>query len=92
VPGFLSAVGEDAYITDLNRASPDYILLTARKTVEYGAAYFGIDYDQKIYHWIELNYRIVGEFGRFRRDDSGAIPQGPLAALLYQRRDPAQGH
>ena len=52
-----------------------------RKTTEYGADYFGIDYDQNIYQWIESNYRVAGEFGRFRRDESGSV----LAALLYEK-------
>jgi len=69
----------------LNRASPDYILLTARLTTEYGADDFGIDYDQEIYHWIEANYRIAGEFGRFHRDHNNTF-----AAMIYLRRDPVE--
>jgi hypothetical protein len=84
LPGYLSAGGEDAYIGDLKRAAPDYILVTARNSIEYGAAYFGIDYDQKIYHWIESNYRVTREFGHFRRDPNSNV----FAALLYQRLDP----
>jgi hypothetical protein len=86
LPGYLSSDGEDAYIADLNRAAPDYILLTARNSIEYGASYFGIDYDQKIYHWIESNYRIAGKFGRFNRGEHNRV----FAALLYQRRDPSK--
>jgi len=71
----------NALLADLKRAAPAYILLTAQASHEYGTAYFGIDYDQKIYHWIESNYRIAGEFGRFRRDKSGSV----LAALLYEK-------
>ena len=60
-------------------------LLTARLITEYGADYFGIDYDQEIYHWIEANYRIAGEFGRFHRDHNNTF-----AAMIYQRRDPVE--
>jgi len=88
LPGYLSQAGEDAYVRDLKRAAPDYILVTARNSIEYDAPYFGIDYDQKIYHWIESNYRVTREFGRFHRDASGSVIQAPLAALLYQRLDP----
>jgi len=52
-------------------------MLTARRTVEYGAAYFGFDYDQKIYHWIESNYRVVGQFGRYRRDEAAPFLRLP---------------
>jgi hypothetical protein len=82
VPGILSPAQGQVCLADLKRASPDYILLTARLTTEYGADYFGIDYDQEIYHWIEANYRIAGEFGRFRRDHNNTF-----AAMIYQRRD-----
>jgi hypothetical protein len=65
----------------LKRADANYILVTNRKTSEYGAPYFGIDYDCKIYQWIGANYRVAGEFGRFRCDGSLG-----WAALLYARR------
>jgi hypothetical protein len=85
LPGVLSPEQEQVCLADLNRAAPDYILVTARRTPEYGADYFGIDYDQNIYHWIESNYRIAGEFGRFRREESGSTTRAPLAALLYEK-------
>ncbi len=82
LPGFFQLPQEDDYIADLEHADPDYIVLTNRNTGEYGAPYFGIDYDRKIYRWIEDNYKLVNQFGRFRRDgETGAV----LAALLYQR-------
>jgi hypothetical protein len=90
LPGIVSTPQENNYISDLNRAAPEYILLTSRKTSEYGADYFGIDYNQKIYNWIESNYIIAGELGRFRRDGSGSVLQAPLAALIYQRRSKAE--
>jgi len=96
-PGLLSPAQEDVYVADLNLTSPDYILLTAR-----------IDYDQKIYHWIESNYRVAGQFGRFWHEESGSTPAAlvadqfghfrhdesgsSLAALLYQRRDPPESN
>ncbi len=86
LPGYLTPAGEDAYISELNRAAPDYILLTARNSAEYGPAYFGIDYDQKIYHWIESNYRVIGQLGSFRRVSRLASIK-IFAALVYQRRD-----
>lgn len=82
VPGLVSPAQEDAYISDLRRSAPDYILLTARKTHEYGADYFGIDYNQRTYYWIESNYSIISQFGRFRRDGTGSTAAG----LLYERR------
>lgn len=47
-----------------------YIVLTNRYTGEHGPAYFGIDYDRKVYVWIEANYRVAGQFSDFRRGRS----------------------
>jgi hypothetical protein len=81
LPGTPSPEQEDVYLADLNRAGPHYILLTARRTSEYRADFFGIDYDQKIYHWIESNYRVAGEFGSFRRYGTNTF-----AALIYEKK------
>jgi hypothetical protein len=80
VPGCPPPEQERDYISDLKRVAPDYIILTNRYTGEYGPAYFGINYDRQILHWIEANYRITSQFGHFRRDRSRT-----LAALLYHR-------
>ena len=81
IPGVPSPQQERDYISDLTRIAPEYIVLTNRYTGEYGPAYFGIDYDRQIGRSIETNYRVVGQFGYFRRDGTRT-----LAALLYQRR------
>lgn len=80
-PGAPSPQQEYGYIADLTRAAPSYLVITNRYTAEYGPRYFGIDYDRRIYHWIEKHYERVGEFGSFRRNGSRE-----LAALLYKRR------
>jgi hypothetical protein len=79
-PGFLPPSQEKDYIANLKRADPYYIVLTNRNTSEYGVPYFGIDYDQKVYRWIEANYRVTGEFGRFSRNGSRL-----LTAIVYER-------
>jgi hypothetical protein len=80
-PGFLTPKQEDDYVEDLERAAPDYIVLTNRRTDEYGEAYFGVDYDRTILRWIEKHYRATRQIGSFRRDRSNV-----LAALIYERR------
>ena len=85
IPGILSPPQEEQYIADLNRAGAKYIILTNRKTVEYGTPYFGIDYNRRIFGWIEANYRVAGQFGQFHRDESRG-----WAALLYERRTSAR--
>ena len=85
IAGYLSPQQEEAYITELQRGTPDYIVLTNRYS-DLGFPYFGIDYARDTYRWIEDNYRLTGQFGRFRRDGSKQ-----LAALLYQRRNVLTG-
>ena len=85
VVGYLSPEQEESYVAELNDHVPDYIVYCNWQPHGPGTVFagdFGKDYDRKIYHWLETNYRVVGELGHFRADRSQ-----PLAALLYQRRD-----
>jgi hypothetical protein len=84
-PGFLPPSMEAGYIADLERTDPTYILITNRVTGEYSVPYFGIDYDEQVYHWIDVNYHVAGEFGHFRRDGSRL-----LTALIYRRNRPSE--
>jgi hypothetical protein len=77
----MSPQQEEGYNTELQHGTPDYIVLTNRYS-ELSSPYFGIDYARKTYRWIEANYQVTGQFGRFRRDGSNE-----LTALLYQRRN-----
>jgi hypothetical protein len=81
LPGYLSPIQTERFIGDLKLRRFDYILLTNRYTGEFGAPYFGIDYDRSIYQWIRKNYRVAGEFGHFHRNRSWL-----LTALIYERR------
>ena len=80
-PGFLSPRQQRDYVADLKDAEPRYLLLTGGNWRDFGASYFGIDYDPIIYRWIESNYHVVGQFGRFERSGGNHV----LAALLYER-------
>jgi len=60
----------------------DFVLITNRDAREYGAPYFGLDYGQTIYRWIDSHYDVVGQFGEFRR-----AYQAPFSALIYKRRE-----
>jgi hypothetical protein len=82
VPGVLSPARERDYIAALAAHAPRYIALTARCTKEYRVAYFGIDYDLQILQWIDRNYRVVREIGKFRRDGRTS-----MAVLIYERKD-----
>lgn len=70
-----------AYLNELERNPPSAILLTNRRTSEYGVDYFGIDYDHAVLAWIESRYKVVGEIGQFSRR-KGA----PDGALIYRPR------
>jgi hypothetical protein len=64
---------------ELQSNRPDLIIISNRRTSEYGVNYFGLDYDQDVLHWIEEHYRNVGEIGHFERS-----PQAPLSALMFR--------
>jgi Dolichyl-phosphate-mannose-protein mannosyltransferase len=81
-PGVLSPAQEEKYILALGARPPEYVVLNARCTEEYGVPYFGIDYNRRIGEWIERNYQVVREVGKFRRDGTTAN----VAALIYKRK------
>lgn len=71
-----------SYLQDLARARVDYVVLTNRPFPEYGAPYFGIDFDRPVLEWIDLHYEVVGQIGRF-----GYHPfEIPWGALIYRQR------
>jgi len=81
VPGYVPPDKEKNYISDLEKANPEYVLITDYDYSAYGVPYFGLDYDRRIYRWVERNYRVVGQLGDFRREKDAS-----LAALIYERR------
>lgn len=81
VPGLLDSADEKQLIADAESQHVEYVIVTNRPTFEYGYPYFGIDWGEETYSWINTNFEQNGEFGKFeRRIDA------PFAALLYKRR------
>jgi len=80
-PGVLAPDEEDECIAQIERQKVDFILLSNRRTAEYGSNYFGLDYNQRLYRWIGTNYEVVGQFGEFVREKDR-----PFAMLIYRRR------
>src|ERR1700749_4128779 len=66
-PGVLVPEEEDTYIAGLKAVGIDYVILSNRTYFEYGPTYFGVDFHQKIYQWIQDNYEVSGEIGHFDR-------------------------
>jgi hypothetical protein len=58
-----------------------YLILSNRRAPEYGTPIFGQDYNQKIYAWIQRNYRPVRAIGHYERV---AEPKR-WAAMVYER-------
>ena len=71
-PGIVSPEAEDNYLAGLEAARVDYVLLSNHSNPEYGVPYFGLDFHQKIYKWIQDNYEVSGEFGHFGRERDSA--------------------
>jgi hypothetical protein len=72
----------DMFLAELERSPPSLIILSNRRTSEYGVNYFGLDYNQAVLQWIEDHYQVSGQIGSFERS-----PNAPLAALLYRPKD-----
>jgi hypothetical protein len=84
VPGLIDIADERQLIADAESDHVEYVIITNRRTSEYGYSYFGIDWGKDIYRWINVNFEPSAEFGKFeRRKDA------PFEALLYVRRQPA---
>jgi hypothetical protein len=81
VPGSLAPDEEGEFIAEIERRKVDFILLTNRRTSEYGFDYFGLDYNQRVYRWIEAHYELAGQFGEFARESGRHF-----AILIYRRR------
>jgi hypothetical protein len=80
-PGNLSPDEETEFAAQIDHQKVDFILLTNRRTEEYDANYFGLDYNQRLYRWIEANYEPAGQFGEFVRAKGR-----PFAIMIYRRR------
>ena len=62
-PGFLDAAGEEQAIERLRQFRTPIVLITNRLTLEFGQEVFGKDYHQRLFSWIEENYRPCAMFG-----------------------------
>jgi len=61
-PEFL-IFGEAAILDALERAPPDWIALVHKDTGEYGVRFFGRDFGQSIFAWIQRGYEPVEALG-----------------------------
>lgn len=80
-PGVLPPAHEKDYIAEVERAHVEYILWSNRLLPEYGATYFGTDYNKQIGAWIRANYTVVGELGHFKLSQDS-----PASFLIYKRQ------
>ncbi len=62
-PLFVNLLGEERIIASYSANKPAYILLTSRNFSEHGARFFGRDFGQKIYRWIQNNYARIEILG-----------------------------
>lgn len=56
-PPDLLLFGENRMVTALKSAPPDFVFLVHKDTSEFGEKFFGRDYGQKIFAWIQANYQ-----------------------------------
>lgn len=63
MPPEIMLFNERAILTAMRSTPPDYVLVVHKDTAEYGFRFFGQDYGQEIFAWIESNYRPVSSTG-----------------------------
>lgn len=82
-PAVVESMGEDRMRADLEAGRPEYIVLTERKTSEYGSRYFGVDYGLRLKTWVTDHYIPIHLAGSKVFSDQGygiAIAQRKLPA------------
>ncbi|TDJ61376.1 MAG: hypothetical protein E2O42_02765 [Nitrospina sp.] len=62
-PFTVALIGEQGYLQSLQKTSSPYILLVDVDSSILGARYFGQDYAQDSFQWIQQNYEIEKQFG-----------------------------
>jgi hypothetical protein len=71
MPPEMILFGGGPILQSLKREAPDYIAFVHKKTVMYGYPFFGRDYGQQIYRWVNDNYYAIRRIGmRPFRDDT----------------------
>jgi 4-amino-4-deoxy-L-arabinose transferase-like glycosyltransferase len=63
MPPELIIFGERAILEAFRADPPDYVLLVHKKTVEYGALFFGRGYGRRLLAWVKAHYHPVRLFG-----------------------------
>jgi hypothetical protein len=56
-PPDLLLFGQDRMVQAMQTSPPDFIFLVHKDTSEFGLKFFGRDYGQKLFAWIQQNYR-----------------------------------
>ncbi|MBI3319024.1 MAG: hypothetical protein HYZ89_00325 [Candidatus Omnitrophica bacterium] len=79
VPSLLVWWGEKEAIASFQAHPPDYIVLVHRDTAEDGFRFFGRDYGQRLYAWIQEHYRAVKLIG------APPLQDDQFGILLLQR-------
>ena len=83
MPPELIIFGEERILDSFRANPPDYIALVHKETPEYGLRFFGRDYGQRIFSWVQDNYLPVTTIGATPLQDRR------FGILLLQRaRDP----
>jgi hypothetical protein len=85
VPGYLPPTEEPKYIQEVSAANVQFVLLTNRKTPEYGIPPFGIGYNQAVYQWILANYVKTTQFGPLGSSEKA------FAVSVLAKKEPQSG-
>lgn len=90
-PGFLDLEGEQRAIRQLDESNTQLVLITNRRTSEFGADVFGRDYCQRLMGWIDENFEAVAIFGP-SHDPNLQIGNPTFFIRAYKKRAPGTGN
>jgi hypothetical protein len=85
-PGMLPPRQIPKLLAELDRKAVNYVVLSDRATPEYHLPVFGVDYNQTLYEWLQMNFHVTRTFGDFDRQD----PRH-WAVQIWERNDEGAG-
>ncbi len=63
IPGILDADGEREVIASAEREGVRLVSISNQTATDYGATYFGLDFDREIFAWVQSRFRLARRLG-----------------------------
>ena len=74
IPGIVDVEGERQVVAAAEREGVRLASVSNRATPDYGATFFGIDYDREVYAWLQSRFRLTQRLGNPVRPSMASEP------------------